>query len=176
MSAAPQIGPLAPPGPQPVAMPPENPRRHYWLWALAGAILIGILLFLARRSGTETAAVGPAARYVKATIAPLTEVLRVSGTTHAVEFRNVITPRQRAPEASNRMLLQTLIPSGTMVKKGQTVAVIDATALKDHVDDLADTIRQAEADVAKRKAEQQIEWQTYMATLRQAKADMEKAR
>lgn len=105
----------------------------------------------------------------------MSEVLRISGTTHATEFRNVITPRQQAPEASNHMLLQTLIPSGTLVKKGQTIAVIDATALRDHVDDLADTIRQAQADVSKRKAEQQIEWETYLATLRQAKADMEKA-
>jgi HlyD family secretion protein len=136
---------------------------------------VGFALFLALRNPGEKLATGPVVRYAKVTAGPMSEVLRISGTTHATEFVNVITPRQQAPEASNHMLLQTLVPSGTMVKKGQTIAVIDATALRDHVDDLADTIRQAHADVEKRKAEQQIEWETYLATLRQAKADMDKA-
>ena len=175
MSAAPQIAPSPSRGPDVVAAPPSNPRRSRWWWAAALAAIAGLVLFLTLRNPGEKLATGPVVRYAKVTVGPMSEVLRISGTMHATEFINVITPRQQAPEASNHMLLQTLIPSGTMVKKGQTIAVIDATALRDHVDDLGDTIRQAHADVAKRKAEQQIEWETYLATLRQAKADMEKA-
>ena len=175
MSAAPQIASPPSRSPDLIPAPPANPRKVPWWWIEAVAVIATFTLFLTIRNRGEKAATGPVLRYAKAAVGPLSETLRVSGTTHATEFVNVITPRQQAPEASNHMLLQTLIPSGTRVKKGDTVAVIDATALRDHVDDLADTIRQAHADVGKRKAEQQIEWETYLATLRQAKADMDKA-
>jgi HlyD family secretion protein len=73
-------------------------------------------------------------------------------------------------------VLMKLVKAGAHVKKGELVAQIDAQATRDHVDDVADSVKQAEADIRKRKAEQEIEWQNLQQTLRIAKSDMEKAR
>jgi multidrug efflux pump subunit AcrA (membrane-fusion protein) len=81
----------------------------------------------------------------------------------------------QGPE-SRELILLKVAPAGSWVKKGTLVAQIDAQSLIDHVDDLADTIRAAEADVAKRRAEQSIEMENLMQTLRTAKADADKAR
>jgi multidrug resistance efflux pump len=69
-----------------------------------------------------------------------------------------------------------LAASGSIVKKGEVVAQIDAQSIQDHIDDLNDTIEAAQADVNKRQAEQAIEWENLQQTLRVAKADYDKAR
>ncbi|MDQ2950290.1 MAG: HlyD family efflux transporter periplasmic adaptor subunit, partial [Acidobacteriota bacterium] len=48
-------------------------------------------------------------------------------------------------------------------------------ATQDHVDDVADSVRQAEADIQKRRAEQQVEWESLQQVLRAAKSDRDKA-
>ena len=104
------------------------------------------------------------------------QVLRLSGQTNARRYVNVNAPLLRGPETNRAMVLIKLVGAGAYVRKGEIVAQIDAQSTQDHIDDILDTVKQATADVAKRKAEQAIEWENLQQTLRQAKSDMEKAR
>ena len=103
-------------------------------------------------------------------------VLRLAGQTSARNFVNMTAPQQRGPESDKKLELMKLVANGAHVHKGDLIAEIDAQPVKDHIDDVADTARQAEADIAKRKAEQAIEWEQLQQTLRVAKADAEKAK
>ncbi|HLJ51436.1 MAG TPA: HlyD family efflux transporter periplasmic adaptor subunit, partial [Bryobacteraceae bacterium] len=88
---------------------------------------------------------------------------------------NINAPELRGPE-NNNLILMKLVKPGAVVKKGEIIAQVDAQSTKDHIDDVTETVRQARADVDKRKAEQAIEWETLQQTIRQSKSDMEKAR
>ncbi|HVT92242.1 MAG TPA: efflux RND transporter periplasmic adaptor subunit [Bryobacteraceae bacterium] len=118
-----------------------------------------------RAPGTAIAATGVVDR-----------TLRLAGQTSARMFTNVVAPKQTGPDSGNELILVKLVDPGTMVHKGQLIAEIDAQSLKDHLDDISDTIRQAKADVVKRKAEQEAEWATFEQTLLVAKADLDKAK
>ena len=106
----------------------------------------------------------------------LPRVLRLTGQTSARKFANISAPLLRGPESGKALILIKLVPAGASVKKGEVVAQIDAQATQDHIEDVLDTVKQADADVAKRRAEQAIEWENLQQTLRQAKSDMDKAR
>ncbi len=112
-----------------------------------------------------------------ATAAPasIARTIRLTGQTSARRYANINAPRPRLAD-SNRLVLLTLIKAGTFVRKGEQIATIDGQFTADHIDDVIDLVKQADADVLKRKAEQAIEWETLQQTLRQAKSDMEKAR
>ena len=56
------------------------------------------------------------------------------------------------------------------------MAEFDPQSLRDHIDDVTDTVQQAENDVKKKRAEQEVEWETLQQRLRVAKSDLEKAR
>ncbi|MDP8979317.1 MAG: efflux RND transporter periplasmic adaptor subunit [Acidobacteriota bacterium] len=104
-------------------------------------------------------------------------VLRLSGLTSARQFVNINAPKLRGgPEGgSQAMILMKLVKAGAAVKKGQLIADIDSQTVKDHVDDVADMVRQAKSDIVKRQAEQAVEWEIVQKNLRQSKADYEKA-
>jgi HlyD family secretion protein len=105
----------------------------------------------------------------------LNRTVRVSGQTSAIQFATITAPLLRGPEMREMILLQ-LAPPGSWVRKGQLVARIDGQSMVDHIDDLGDTIQTAEADIRKRRAEQSIEVENLMQSLRLAKADADKAR
>ncbi len=111
----------------------------------------------------------------RAEVRTVTRVLRLTGQTSARKYVNINAPELRGPE-SNSLILMKLVKPGAAVKKGEIIAQIDAQATQDHIDDVTETVRQARADVDKRKAEQAIQWEALQQTIRQAKADMEKAR
>ena len=112
----------------------------------------------------------------RASIGNIERTIRLSGQTSARAFRNINAPAPRGREAGSALELMKLVKPGTFVTKGDLIAQIDAQAVQDHVDDVADIVKQAEADIRKRKAEHAVEWETLQQTLRQAKADMDKAR
>ena len=115
-------------------------------------------------------------RVTKVAPASIQRVLRLSGQTSARKYFNVTAPMLRGPESGKALVLIKLVKSGAPVKKGELIAQIDPQATQDHVDDVMDTVRQAANDVVKRKAEQAVEWENLQQTVRQAKADAEKAR
>jgi len=151
-----------------------------WLPILGLLLLLGaVAAWWALRQPKQAA---PAAgtpvvvRTATATTGNLNHTIRVTGQTAAIDFANITAPILRGPDANREMILLEVAPSGSWVKKGTKIAQIDAQSLVDHLDDLADTIKTAEADVHKREAEQSIEMENLMQTLRQTKADADKAR
>lgn len=173
MSASPQIAP--PPVSQDAPPPKARPNKRLW-WLAAALPVAALLAILVNNARASKATATLLVKSAKAAEGPLVRTIRVSGQTAAINYVNITAPIPRGPESSERMVIQTMVPSGTMVKKGQVVAALDAQGLKDHIDDLGETVRQAEADVDKRRAEQQIELENYRQTLRLAKADWEKAK
>jgi multidrug efflux pump subunit AcrA (membrane-fusion protein) len=99
----------------------------------------------------------------------------VAGQTSAINFANVTAPMLRGPDSNREMILLKVAPSGSWVKKGDLIAEIDAQSMVDHVEDLGDTIETAQADIRKRRAEQSIELENLLQSVRQAKADLDKA-
>lgn len=102
--------------------------------------------------------------------------VRLTGLTSARKYATITAPMLRGPESNKGLILLSLVKAGSFVRKGEEIARIDAQSTEDHIDDVKDTVKQAESDVVKRKAEQAIESQNLQQTLRQAKSDMEKAR
>lgn len=107
---------------------------------------------------------------------PIERVLRISGQTSARRLATLMVPVFRGPDSGRDLTLMKVAKPGSFVKKGDIVAYLDPQALRDHIDDLDDTVRQAESDVEKMKAEQEVEWETLQQNLRVAKADRDKAK
>jgi hypothetical protein len=176
MSAATQ--PVKPPElPLKPNLPDSERRAPVWLklvvLILVLAIGAGAAYLLYRPSSKAPASV--AVPTAKATAGPLVTTLRMSGTTSARNFVNITAPLLRGPESRGSLILLYLVNSGATVRKGEKIVEIDAQQAIDHIDDVRDTVHQAESDVARRKAEQAVEWETLQQTVRVAKANYEKA-
>jgi len=116
------------------------------------------------------------ARTATATAGNLDRVMRVSGQTTATNFVNITAPMMKGPDATREMVLMQVAAPGSWVKKGALVAQIDATTIADHVEDLGDTIDTARADITTRAAEQTIEMENLVQSVRVAKSEADKAR
>jgi HlyD family secretion protein len=147
------------------------------LLPLALLMLAGGALYLLHGKPDVSPAKPPEFKVARVAMGTVSRTIRLTGQTSARRYANINAPIPRAGESGRSPLtLMRLVKAGSKVKKGDEVAAIDAQDTLDHIDDVADTVKQAESDVLKRKAEQAIEWETMQQTLRQAKSDMEKAR
>jgi RND family efflux transporter MFP subunit len=159
--------------------PPVQPRRPRWrlplLILLAG--LLGAALYLLLKPGPATQ-VGSTGLVQTAgvTSGPLARVVRVSGQTSARSFATIMVPTFRGPDSGRDLTLMKVAAAGAFVKKGDIVAELDAQSLKDHIDDMNDQVAQVENDVLKKKAEQDVEWESLQQNLRVAKADRDKTK
>lgn len=164
------------PAPRKVTAPP--PPRRTWLWiGLITALVaggIGLWQWNVRREEAQLAVAVTPIRTAKIVQGPLKTTLRVSGQTSAREFTNITAPRLVGPESNRPLVVQKLVPSGTMVKKGEVIVVIDGQSLQDHVDDVTSTLLQSESDIKKRKAEQDVEASNLQQTAKVAKASLDK--
>jgi HlyD family secretion protein len=101
--------------------------------------------------------------------------LRLAGQTSARRYYNIVAPMLGARD--NRPLeLIYLVKAGTTVKKGQTIAQLDARSGVDEGADAADEVKQAKSKIAGRKAEQAVELETLQQSLVQAKSDIDRAK
>ncbi len=171
------------PSPAPVREPgrerpaPARGPGRWWFGLLAVLVVAGGAYLAWTR--LKPAAQGPPAAQTAAvrtgvvTVGPLEQVIRIAGTTSSIRFVNITAPRQRGPDRMAMILLE-LAPSGKMVKKGEVIARIDARGLKDHIDDVQAIVVASEADVRKRRAEQQAELATLQQNVTVAKATWQK--
>ena len=161
--------------PKPTPVGPSSRRPWKWLILLA---VVAAAAFYGIRSANTPAPVSPivATKTAKLGIGTLTRSIRVSGQTTAIDFANITGPTMQGPDANREMVLLTTATAGSWVSKGTLIAKIDAQSMQDHVDDLADTIESAVADIRKRKAEQAIDAETLQQTIRVTKAQVDKAR
>ena len=169
----------APYAPAPIIAPPapKKPSRG-WMIALAVVALVGVLgwRWMESQKAAEQVAAQPIFKTATVVSGPFELRMRVSGQTSARNFSNVTVPRLVGPESNRPMMLTKLAAPGVMVKAGTRVAEMDAQAMLDHIDDVHSTVLQAESDVAKRRAEQQIEWENLQQSLRVAKSTLDKAK
>jgi HlyD family secretion protein len=160
--------------------PPGTSRgRRVWLWS--GSLLVVIVLtawalhqFRARQEEVKTPTVAPirSSRVVTGTVI---RTIRVSGQSSARNFKAITVPILKGPESRRDQTLLSLAKAGTIVNAGDTLAELDPANAVDHIDDVKDMVAQAESDIRNRKAQQEVEWVTLEQTMREAKADLDKA-
>ena len=151
-------------------------RRFVWVVSLAALLACGSYLVVANRRGSLRAGVrNLPERTGTAASGFLLRTLRLTGTTSARAFVNIAAPLQEDPESGRDLVLVELATPGSFVKKGALVARLGAQSLRDHAGDLLKTLRQAQAGIAKRQAEQALEWEDLQRTVRAAKADLDQA-
>src|ERR1051326_5957534 len=150
-------------------------RLKILLLAAVMALGGGALYMLEGKQGTPQPKISDF-RVATAAITSIARTVRLTGQTSAKHYFNITAPMLRGPEGNHGLILLKLVKAGSFVRKGDEVRAIDAQSTLDHMDDIKYTVRQADADGLKRKAEQAIESETLRQTLRQAKSDMEKAR
>jgi multidrug efflux pump subunit AcrA (membrane-fusion protein) len=183
MSAIPN--PAQPPGPPPGKVSPtlapiEPKKRALWKYILPlGVVVVGAVAayqFWPKPQPAAKQGLGGGIRTTKAVMGTLIRAVRVGGQTSARNFALLTVPLFRGPESRGSLNLLKLAKPGSMVKKGDRVAEIDAQSALDHLDDANDTVEQAEANINKRKAEQGVDWGNLQQNLRIAKADWDKAK
>ena len=183
MSATqPHPSPVSAPPPAVTPAPPARPKWLYFilLASIAGGGWLGYSYLLqpkAQPSPPAPSAAGPVqVPSVRLARGPIDRSLRLSGVTTAKDFAAILAPMMRGPDAGRALVLIELAKSGTIVKKGQLVAQIDAQSIQDHLDDVKSYVIQAEADIRKRKAEQATSLEDLRQNIRNAKADWDKAK
>ncbi len=128
---------------------------------------------LAGGSGPATASAS-AAPTAKATSGSLQVTLRISGSTAAQDYVSVRAPIQRG-RSRLAMTLQTMVPSGEYVKKGEVVARIESQFLIDHLADHVAQVEQADFELKTLVAQQGVDMANLRQSLRVAKANLDKA-
>lgn len=181
MSAAtnPTPGRLSPPAPDP-EMPARPGRRGPWkliaLLALIGMGGLAAYQFWSKKPAASQP--GPLAVIptIRVTTGAMERVARIGGQTASQAYSSIKAPIMRGPESGREMILLFLVKSGSKVKKGDLLVQIDAQASMDHIEDVKDTVESAEADIKKRRAEQFIDMETLVQSLRVAEAEWKKAK
>lgn len=173
---APVRQPVEPsPGPTPLPSPAQPPRRRWWtLAALIAVIGLGIALYLLLRPAPQTGGTSlvPAA---PAPVVPVNGRVRLTGQTSARNYAQITVPVFRGPDSGGDLTLIEAAAAGSMVKKGDIVAKFDPQKVIDHLDDVRDQVEQAENDLKKRKADEEVEWVNLQQSLKEAKAAWDKA-
>lgn len=163
----------------PVEVPrPESPKKGGWAkWLVLGAIVAGVGVWLATRTGGPTGG-APGPLTAVATTGELSKTLRIGGAVEAKNYVAVRAPQMQGPrDAGNAALtLKTLAQPGEMVKAGDVIAEFELQWLIDHVDDVNSTVVQRKADVDRQRAQNMITRETERQLLQQAIAEAEKAK
>lgn len=170
------------PGPQPVIAPPPTPPAkpsRRWIGVLVTVLVVGAAIaWVAMRQSAPTT--DPAAGLATVQTAPvvrgkLVKSIRAGGQTAAVNFANISAPEIRGRGGDRSLTIIKLAPAGSTVKQGDVIAEFDATTLQDSLDDQRAVVEVAEANLAKKKADLEVEWENFQQTLLVAKANFEKA-
>ncbi|MBI4892774.1 MAG: HlyD family efflux transporter periplasmic adaptor subunit [Acidobacteria bacterium] len=173
--------PMPAPQPGPAPARPAIDRRGALLKLLLVLVLIvaasaaGYYAYKARQTEEQKAASVAATKTFTVQRGDLEVRLRVTGSTSASDYANIIAPRQRGPE-SGAMVLLKLVGSGVFVKKGDIIVEIDPQSAKDHLDDTLDGLKDQDNNVKKKKVNNDLQMTNLQQTLRQAKANVDKAR
>lgn len=170
----------------PVPVPPKqpaplsrNPLKRIVLYGgllvFGTAILFGVR-WLNRKPDPAKAAPVVAVKTEKVVRGPIEFRVRVSGSTSARDFATIVAPIMRGRGSERSMDIVKLAPAGTMVKKGDVVAVLDPTRMRDRIDDEMDQLREQQTQLNKRKVQQELDMENMLQNLRVAKSEYDKAR
>jgi len=151
-----------------------RPRRG-WIVITAAALVLGIVLLVASRSKTPT--LGKSAK--SASVIP-TQVLRLKGTTEAVQSRAILAPLLAGQQVPTLTIVQ-LTPAGTRVKQGDLLVEFDRQAqMKDFVDKraeyakLVDQVTEEQAKESAARAKDETELKQAEDNLRKTELEIQK--
>ena len=166
-------------GTQPELVPPgvgRHRRWKIWITLVAAVIVVAFSLLLLFRSRTRSNAALQQSLSVHRTA-----VLRLKGTTEAIQARAILAP-QLAGEHVGTLTIVHLMPGGTRVKRGDVLVEFDRQAqLRDYIDKkadfekLVDQVAEEQAKEVAAKAKDETELTTAEDSLRKAELENEKA-
>lgn len=167
--------------PEPSLLPPEpeNERRR-WLLPVVGvcaaALILAVAFLIVHRasSGATRPAAGSSSNNPE-------KILRLKGTTEAVQSRAMLAPVLEGQQV-NTLTLIRLVPAGTHVKQGDLLAEFDRQAqMRDFFDKqaeyrkLEDQVVQEQAKEAAARAKDETELKNAEDNLRKSELDIQKA-
>ena len=104
---------------------------------------------------------------------PIDDLIRLTGQTSARNYASITMPALRGGRVD--LTLTKLVASGTSVKKGDVVATLDTTTQKENLTNAEDDLDQAQADMKRRQAQEEVDMETLRDNLRTLKAAMDEA-
>lgn len=164
--------------PQPALPPGHEPRPQRRVWIVVGvlaAILVAALLIIVRSRSHS------AAKLASDVATHPGEVLRLKGTTEAVQARAILAP-SLAGQSVETLTIIHLTPGGTRVKQGDLLVEFDRQAqMRDYVDKqadyqkLVDQVAEEQAKENAARAKDETELKTAEDNLRKAELEIQKA-
>lgn len=171
----------------PVPVPPKAPAPPSsgpWgrillfggLILFGAAILFGVRWLSRKPEQAKAAAVVAVAKTSPVVRGNLEFRVRVAGQTSARDFAAIVAPIMRGRGSERSMDIVKLAPGGSMVKKGDIVATLDPTRMKDRIDDEVDELREQQTQLNKKKVQQELDMENMLQNLRVAKSELDKAK
>jgi len=165
---------LPQPEPTPPFEPPPNGARLWIFAALAAVAAVAILLFALRSKA-------PVSSKLAGSVATNPgDVLRLRGTTEAVEARAILAPALAGQQVGTLTIVH-LTPGGTRVRKGDLLVEFDRQAqMRDYVDKqadyqkLVDQVAEEQAKEAAAKAKDETELKAAEDNLRKSELEIQK--
>jgi HlyD family secretion protein len=167
--------------PEPPSTPPaENENRptrwRRWVAIAAAASVVAIVVLIANRGKTPTIS-----KAAHSAITIPTQVLRLKGTTEAVQSRAILAPLLAGQQVPTLTIIH-LTPAGTRVKQGDLLVEFDRQAqMRDFVDkqaEYAKLVDQVAAEQAKEsaaRAKDETELKAAEDNLRKTELEIQKA-
>jgi HlyD family secretion protein len=157
---------------------PEPPSRHIRIWILSAvaAVALGAILLLSFRSKTPATS-----KLAAPAVGAPGEVLRLKGTTEAVQARAILAPLLAGQQVPTLTIIR-LSPGGTRVKQGDLLVEFDRQAqMRDYVDKqaeyqkLVDQVAGEQAKEIAARAKDETELKAAEDNLRKAELEIQKA-
>jgi len=155
--------------------PDQLSRRRVWIIAVAVVLVLAVGLVLLLRSRTPSAT-----RVTQPVTGNSAHVLRLKGTTEAVQSRGILAPVLAGQQVPTLTIIH-LAASGTRVKPGDLLAEFDRQAqMRDFVDKqadyrkLVDQVVQEQAKEAAARAKDETELKAAEDNLRKAELEVQK--
>jgi HlyD family secretion protein len=170
--------PLEQPGSQPEPRSNDQGPKRWRVWVIAAVVLVSLalVLTLAFRSRTPLST-----RQASVTYQSPGDILRLKGTTEAVQARAILAPLLAGQQIGTLTIIH-LTPAGTKVKQGELLVEFDRQAqMRDIIDKqaeyqkLVDQVAGEQAKEAAARAKDETELKTAEDNLRKAELEMQKA-
>ena len=181
-----EVSPDSVPSPNESGARPEKPNNHSaqskrlrWMIIaiVAVAVIVGMIALVATRSKTA----GTAASRQSAASNNPNQILRLKGTTEAVQSRAILAPLLEGQQVPTLTIIH-LTPGGTRVKRGDALVEFDRQAqMRDIVDKqadyskLVDQVAEEQAKESAARAKDETELKTAEDNLRKAELEIQKA-
>jgi multidrug resistance efflux pump len=153
----------------------RSPKRPL-VWTLAAAALLvpaAVHFFGGRVSAARRTATTFSVPTAIVQLGPIDNLIRLTGQTSARNFASITMPSLRGGRVD--LTLTKLVASGSPVKKGDVVAALDTTTQKENLTNAGDDLDQAQADMKRRQAQEEVDMETLRDNLRSLKAAMDDA-